>query len=58
MKILIILLLFNVILIAQGDEDVNNTMNYFKAVGIEIAKLLCNNLDLILESLNENDGNS
>lgn len=54
--IFILLLPAIVVDFVGGNEDVNNTLNYFKKVGIEISKLMCNNLDIIIESFDENYG--
>lgn len=34
------------------------TMKYFKTVGVEIAKHMCNQLDNILQAFNEKEDNS
>lgn len=50
-----LMILMCLVIIVNANKNVNNTLEYFKTVGIEIARLLCNNLDMILESFGEND---
>ena len=52
---LIILLSFAILMLSYADKDTNNTLEYFKTVGIEIAKLLCNNLDMLIENFGEDE---
>ena len=42
-------------MLSYADKDTNNTLEYFKTVGIEIAKLLCNNLDMLIENFGEDE---
>jgi len=52
---LIIIILLSSAILSYADKDTNNTLEYFKTVGIEIAKLLCNNLDMIIENFGEDE---
>jgi hypothetical protein len=55
MAFLLILSLCGVLMGAEGEEDFNKTISYFKKVGIEVARFLCNNFDLVVTSLDEDE---
>ena len=52
---LIIIILLSSAILSYADKDRNNTLEYFKTVGIEIAKLMCNNLDMLIETFGEDE---
>jgi hypothetical protein len=54
LEIILVLLLIT-FWIVRASEDANNTLNYFKNVTIEMARLLCSNLDLILDAFSANE---
>lgn len=43
------------IVVVYANKESNSTLRYIKAVGTDILRLLCNNLDMILESLGESN---